>query len=80
MEELLEVLEQFRADPGSMQTVVEELADLKRRLPVELCSDPDSPRLDDAAWLQSLLGEIQPLLLDLLLKSENRDSNNRSPK
>ncbi|MFI5454469.1 MAG: exonuclease SbcCD subunit D [Isosphaerales bacterium] len=80
MEELLEVLEQFRAEPGSMQTVVEELAELKRRLPVELVSDPDSPRLDDATWLQSLLGEIQPLLLDLLLKSEYRDSNSRSPK
>jgi len=78
MEDLLAVLEQFRTDPGSMQTVVEELAELKRKLPVELLSDPDSPRLDDAAWLQSLLGEIQPLLLDLLLKSENRDPNSRS--
>ena len=68
-EELLEVLEQLRADPGSMTAVVEELAELKRKLPAELIHDPDSPRLDDAEWLQTLLGQVQPLLLDLLLKS-----------
>ena len=51
--------------------MVDELAELKRKLPVELIHDPDSPRLDDAIWLQTLLGEVQPLLLDLLLKSEN---------
>ena len=60
--------------------MVEELAELKRKLPAELFNDPDSPRLDDAAWLQTLLGEVQPLLLDLLLKSENRDANSRSAK
>jgi DNA repair exonuclease SbcCD nuclease subunit len=80
MEELREVLEQFRADSDSMQTVIEGLAELKRKLPVELIDDPDGPRLDDPAWLQTLLEDIEPLLLDLLLKSENRDSNSRSQK
>jgi DNA repair exonuclease SbcCD nuclease subunit len=80
IEELMEVVEQFRVDPGSMQPIVDELAELKRRLPVELLNDPDSPRLDENSWLRNLLGEIQPLLLDLLLKSQNRDSNSRSPK
>jgi DNA repair exonuclease SbcCD nuclease subunit len=69
MEELREVLEQLRADPSSMLTVVEELSELKRRLPVEFTSDPDSPQIGNAAWLETLLGEIQPLLLDLLMKS-----------
>jgi DNA repair exonuclease SbcCD nuclease subunit len=77
MEELLEVLEQLRADSGSMHSVVDELAELKRKLPPELSSDPDSPRLDDVAWLQTLLGEIEPLLLDLLLKSQDGDSSSR---
>ncbi len=57
-----------------MKTVVDELAELKRKLPAELIHDPDSPRLDDAEWLRTLLGQVQPLLLDLLLKSEAGDA------
>ena len=49
-------------------------AELKRKLPAELLQGPDSPRLDDAEWLQTLLGQVQPLLLDLLIKSECRDT------
>jgi DNA repair exonuclease SbcCD nuclease subunit len=70
IEELLEVMEQMRADPASVQTVVEELTELKRRLPSELIHDPEGPRLSDAEWLQSLLGQVQPFLLDLLVKSQ----------
>ncbi len=69
MEELLEVLEKLRADPDSLRPVMSELAELKRKLPAELLNSPDSPRLDDAAWLQSLLERAQPMLLDLLMKS-----------
>lgn len=70
IEELLEVMEQLRADPVSLQMIVEELTELKRRLPPELIHDPEGPRLNDAKWLQSLLGQVQPFLLDLLLKSQ----------
>jgi DNA repair exonuclease SbcCD nuclease subunit len=69
IDELLEVLEQLRTDAGSMHAIVEELAELKRKLPSELLHDPDGPRLDDAGWLQALLEQAQPLLLDFLLKS-----------
>jgi exonuclease SbcD len=68
-EELQEVIAQLGSDPTAMSPVVEELAELRRKLPAELVHDPDSPRLDDTAWLQTLLGQVQPLLLDLLLKS-----------
>jgi DNA repair exonuclease SbcCD nuclease subunit len=70
IDELLEVLAQLRTDAGAMQAVVEELAELKRKLPSELLHDPDGPRLDDAGWLQTLLEEAEPLLLNLLLKSD----------
>ncbi len=70
IEELLEVLDQYRTEPGSLETVIEELADLKRRLPPELAGDPDSPRLGDDQWLRTRLGQVQPFLLDLLVKSE----------
>jgi DNA repair protein SbcD/Mre11 len=73
-DELLEVIKQLGSDPASMNSVVEELAELKRKLPAELIHDPESPRLDDAQWLQTLLGQVQPLLLDLLIKSESADA------
>jgi DNA repair exonuclease SbcCD nuclease subunit len=79
-EELVEVLDQLRNNPGSMTTIVEELADLKRKLPPELIHDPDSPRLDDPEWLQTLLGQVQPLLLDLLLKSASDVAKNLDAK
>jgi exonuclease SbcD len=68
-DEVQEVIEQLSSDPTSMSAVVDELAELKRKLPAELTQDPEGPRLSDALWLQSLLGQVQPLLLDLLTKS-----------
>jgi DNA repair protein SbcD/Mre11 len=73
-DDLLKVIEQLGSDPAAMSSVVDELAELKRKLPSELAYDPDSPRLDDAVWLQTLLGQVQPILLDLLMKSESVDA------
>jgi DNA repair exonuclease SbcCD nuclease subunit len=78
IEELLDVLDQIRTDPGSLQSVVEELADLRRRLPAEVIHDPDTPRLGDAEWLKTLLDQAQPLLLDLLRKSHGGAANGRT--
>jgi DNA repair exonuclease SbcCD nuclease subunit len=71
VEELHEVLEQFRADPGSFQDVVEDLAELKRKLPPDLAHDRDGPQLDDPDWLRSLLEQVQPMLFGLLHKAGN---------
>jgi DNA repair exonuclease SbcCD nuclease subunit len=73
-EELLAVIAQLGSDPAALGPVVEELAELKRKLPAELIQAPDSPRLDNAEWLQTLLAQVEPLLLDLLIKSENIDT------
>jgi DNA repair exonuclease SbcCD nuclease subunit len=75
IEELLEVVEQLRHDRTSLESVLLELGELKRRLPSELIHDPEGPRLSDAEWLQSLLGHVQPFLLDLLVKSQAGSSN-----
>jgi hypothetical protein len=80
MGELLEVLEQLRSDSAAMQSVVSDLAELKRKLPAELLSEPEAPRLSDAAWLHTLLPDIQPLLLELLLPSDGNDPRSRSEK
>jgi DNA repair protein SbcD/Mre11 len=79
-EELLEVIEQLGSDPASMSAVVDELAELKRKLPAELAHDPDGPRLDDVAWLQTLLRQVEPLLLDLLLKSASGEAKSHDVK
>jgi len=70
IEELRGVLEELRADPAALASLGEELGELKRKLPAELLSGPDAPRLGDREWLLGLLDEVQPLLLDLLLRSE----------
>jgi len=72
-EELQEIIAQLGSDPTSMSAVVDELAELKRKLPAELTQDPEGPRLSDARWLQSLLSQVQPLLMDLLTKSATVD-------
>jgi DNA repair protein SbcD/Mre11 len=79
IQELLEVLEQFRADSGSFQEVVEELADLKRKLPSDVSRDGEGPRLDDPDWLRTLLEQVQPMLFDLLHKSGNGTAKSTAP-
>jgi DNA repair protein SbcD/Mre11 len=78
LEELLDVLEKLRADPASLHAVVDELAELKRKLPPEFLHDTDSPQLGEPEWLLTLLGQVQPLLLDLLRKSQTGDTNGRA--
>jgi DNA repair exonuclease SbcCD nuclease subunit len=76
IEELREVLDQLRADPEALAALGDELTDLKRKLPPDLCdrTSPDALRLNDPDWLVGLLDEVQPFLLDLLLRPD-RGSN-----
>ena len=78
IEELLDVLEQLRGDADALREVVDELGDLKRKLPAEFLHDPDSPQLGQAEWLRTLLDQVQPLLLDLLRKSQSGDAIGRA--
>jgi DNA repair exonuclease SbcCD nuclease subunit len=68
LEELREVLDLLRADPAALAALGDELGDLRRKLPAELMAGPDAPRPADREWLLGLLDEVQPLLLDLLLR------------
>ena len=76
IDELLEVVEQLRHDPSSLESVLAELAELKRTASLGAASTIlKAHGLSDADWLQSLLGHVQPLLLDLLVKSQAGSSN-----
>ncbi|MHB1559694.1 MAG: metallophosphoesterase family protein, partial [Isosphaeraceae bacterium] len=71
IEELLDVVKQLGEDSSSWRDVVDDLAELKRKLPSDLIHDPETPRLGDVEWLATLLGQAQPLLLDLLRRSQS---------
>jgi DNA repair exonuclease SbcCD nuclease subunit len=70
IEELREVLEHLRVDPAALAELGDELSDLKRKLPPDLCSGLDAPLLNDPEWLLQRLDEVQPFLHDLLLRPD----------
>jgi len=70
IEELRGVFDWLRTDSEALAEMGEELADLKRKLPVELTSGPDPLSLNDPSWLLQQLNDVQPYLLNLLLRSD----------
>lgn len=70
IEELRDVFEMLRTDPDAMLALGEELAELRRKLPPDLASGPEPLQLNDPDWLRKQLDEVQPFLLDLLLRSD----------
>jgi exonuclease SbcD len=70
IEEIHDVLRQLRDEPDALKELGDELAELRRKLPNDLIEGPDSPRLGDAEWLRDALDQVEPLLLETLLRSE----------
>lgn len=68
--EIQEVIAALRENPDAWAEMADEFADLRRKLPSEFLQDPESPRLDDPAWLESLLDQVEPVLFDFLLGSD----------
>ena len=64
---LLRSLRDLREGGGSLEPLPPELADLKRKLPVELSADGDFLDVTDPEQLRSLLPEVEDLLLARLL-------------
>ena len=79
IEELQDVLDHLRTDDEALASLSEELNDLRRRLPAELAFDPDAPRLNDLDWLRTALDQVQPLLLDVLLRPITRRPHETAP-
>ncbi|WP_074311424.1 exonuclease SbcCD subunit D [Singulisphaera sp. GP187] len=70
IEELREVLDLLRADPEALAALGEELTELRRKLPPDLTGGHDPLQLNDPEWLRAQLDEVQPFLLDLLLRPD----------
>ena len=64
--ELEQYLEELSRDPTAIAPLIEELRDLARKLPGELLQPPDGLLLDNPAWVQEILQEVKPLLMDRL--------------
>ena len=63
---LLRALDSLRRNERELGELIDELKDLKRRLPRELLDGPDGARIATAAGLGGLLDDIENLLLPLL--------------
>jgi DNA repair exonuclease SbcCD nuclease subunit len=70
MAELIQYLDELRADPELLRTLTVDIEDLRKKLPGELMEGEDALRLDDFDWLAGVLEEVQPMLIHRLLKEE----------
>ena len=70
IEEIQEIIASLRGDAEALKELCGELAELKRKLPSEFFQDPDSPRLDDPAWMRTLLDQVEPVLYELILSPD----------
>jgi hypothetical protein len=64
--ELVRYLDELPYNAEALTELAEELKDLARKLPSELMLPPDSLRLDQMEWLQEVVRDIKPMLLDRL--------------
>lgn len=65
---LLRTLDSLRSDEAELATLVEELGELRRKLPPELRDGADAARIGDPAGIRALLEDVEGLLLPLLLE------------
>jgi len=68
--ELLGYLDEVRSSPEQIKTLGESLDELKKRLPRELTESVEGIDLENAEWILEMLDQVQPMLLQQLLKSE----------
>jgi len=69
--ELVQYLDEVRANPDLLGTLSEALEDLRKKLPRELTDGEEAIPLNDNEWLTGLLEQVQPMLIRRLLKKED---------
>jgi len=68
MGEFLQYLDQVKADPHEVAALLQSLEAIREKLPRDLRQGPNAVPLDDADWVDGLLGQIRPMLLHRLMK------------
>ncbi len=66
--ELLTLFDELGADPGARQKLLADMVDIEKKLPRELKDGSGAIRFDDADWIAELLGQVQPMLIQRLLR------------
>jgi hypothetical protein len=66
--ELLNLFDELSNDIDARRVLTSELAEIDKKLPVELKSGSDEMQFDDPDWIGDLLKQAKPMLIKRLLK------------
>jgi DNA repair protein SbcD/Mre11 len=66
--ELLNLFDNLSNDADARRVLASELAEIEKKLPVELKSGSDEMQFDDPDWIGDLLKQAKPMLIKRLLK------------
>ncbi len=66
--ELLNLFDELSNDTDARRTLASELAEIEKKLPIELKSSSDEMQFDDMDWIGDLLKQAKPMLIKRLLK------------
>ncbi len=69
--EMIEFLRNVQDDDEQLRRFCDELSDLRKKLPDELSRGDDALNLDDPAWLNDVLTQVEPLLVGRLSLQED---------
>ena len=61
--EILQIFQEYHANPAKLKAAAESLNDLFVKLPADLRQGPDAAFSTDSDWLKQMLREAEPLLL-----------------
>ncbi|MFZ0614705.1 MAG: DNA repair exonuclease [Desulfobacterales bacterium] len=68
IDELLTLFDELAADPDARLQLVDELAEIEKKLPRELKEGDDGVRFDDPGWLGEVLNQVRPMLIRRMLR------------
>jgi DNA repair protein SbcD/Mre11 len=68
IDELLELFDELSAENVVHPDLLSELADLERKLPLELKTMAEGFKFNDAEWMKDILKQVKPMLVKRLLK------------
>lgn len=63
LEALWRSLDEIHENPVLVESMLEELKDLARKLPAEVMQPPEGLLLDDVNWVREVIRELKPILL-----------------
>jgi len=68
--ELLNLFDELSNDADARRALASELAEIEKKLPIEIKSGSDEIQFDDTDWIGDLLKQAKPMLIKRLLKKE----------